>query len=373
MIPRAACRCCGGDCCQCWRGEDRSAGGCCYGTGDRVRLTIPRPPTPAGIFGGASSACYGDCFAPILAHTYCCGSIGSDAADEFWAEYEWQEPCFVAEFIDGQGIIPDPNPILYPPPSPGWTPPEGHDGTLPPPSGTDIYCHLVHAFVAVEYSASAQEWADAGGNLGCIFPLEWWYVCSGCKKFPTMADCALPADHRPESELPCGYTGPQGDFFLAAKEALGWMFVCNPVATIDCPFCIAACWTGDPTPCVSFTTEGQQIFDAFGGPAYCGVNACTSLCCAYPDQADPECTSTITLDLTRCDGGKICCHRRQWRRVSCDIAEGYYCLDLGTTISTLERTAPKRCVWTDGPPARCRTRTASDPIEPLDVPGACPP
>lgn len=370
-FPRAACSCCGGGCCQCWQGEDRHGGGCCYSTGNRMRLTIPRPGIPTGKFGGVSAACFYDCFAPLLAHTFCCGEQGNDPAEEFWVEYEWQEPCVVMEFAKDEQIVPTPPPFAYPLPGDG-SPPPG-DGEIIPPTDPRIFCHVVHVFVAVEYSASIIAFGDAGGDIGCIVPLEWWYVCSGCEKFPDMADCAVPQDWRPESELPCGYVGPDGDFFRAAEPAKGWAFVCDPVQPYPCPFCIGACIVGPITPCVSFTTTGGQILDEFGSPLYCEVDACTGdPCCSSPAPYDPSCFTTITADFTRCDGVIICCHMKQQRRISCDPADGYYCFDLGISTTTLKRVDQRACVWQEDPVAKCRPRKASDPDEPIDLP-PCPP
>ncbi len=373
--PIGACKCCGGGCCQCWKGSDRSGGGCCYGPGDRVRFTVPRPPVPPGKFGGVSVACNYPCFAPgfpSFAHTYCCGEQGNEPAEEFWVEYEWQEPCVVMEFVDGQQLNPDPTPFFYPPPGSGD--PFGGDGTTDPPAGTDLYCHVVHVFVAVEFSASVIAFGDAGGDIGCIFPLEWWYVCSGCKKFPTMSECAVPQDWRPASDQPCGYTGPSGDFYLAAREALGWTFVCDPVQPYPCPWCIGACITGPSTECVTFTHTGGKVYDEFGNPLYCEVDACTNdPCCIVADELDPTCLTYVTFDLSRCDGGKICCHKHQWRRVSCVPSDGYYCADLGIQVCTLTRVDERACVWQNEPTAGCRRRTGSDPSEPIDLPPDCPP
>lgn len=376
MIPRASCLCCPSGCCQCWLGSDRSGGGCCYGHGDRIRLTVPRDALPSGVFGGVG-ACWDDCYAPgfpSLAHTYCCGEQGMEAAEEFWCEYEWQEPCVVMEFAEDEQILPDPTPFIFPPPGPGALPPYGGGGTLPPPEDPDVYCHVVHVFVAVEFSASVVAYGEAGGDIGCIFPLEWLFVCSGCKKFPAQESCALPADHRPASDLPCAYTGPSGDFYLAARPALGWTFVCDPVQPYPCPFCVGVCLVGPPGPCISHTTAGEQILDAGGSPLYCGVDACAGdPCCVIPGEIDPSCLTTVTMDLTRCDGGVICCHKRQWRRISCDPEDGYHCVDLGSTQTTLRRVDPKACVWVEEQPARCRPRTPTDPVEPVDVPEDCPP
>lgn len=377
MIPRAACNCCGGGCCQCWRGEDWSGGGCCYGPGSRVRLTIPRPGTPGSLFGGESFACFDDCFGgSTLYRTYCCGSISVEPAEEMWAEYEWTDPCIVVEVLENDPMMPDPDPVLIPPFGPGWQPPYKLPGTVRGGYGPDVYCHVAHVFVLVELSATAQAWGAAGGNLDCIFPIEWWYVCAGCKKFPAMADCPIPTDYRPLSDQPCGYILPDGsDLFLPAKPAIGWVFVCHPIGAADCPFCIGACMTGDTVICESFTADGQQIFSG-GFPANCGVFACQTEptpCCVTLDQIDPTCATTISLDLTRCDGGIICCHRRAWVRESCEVSDGFVCVDRGTSITRLERVNPRPCVWDDDPYARCRRRMLSDPVEELDIREECPP
>jgi hypothetical protein len=365
--------CCGAPCCRCLVGETHASGGCCYRPGDRIRLTIPRPGLPPTNFGGVSFACFDDCNPPFLTHTYCCGSMSSAQASDLWVEYEAiaEEYCIVTEFDECEPVNAIPTPILIEPPGPGWTPPDPGGGNDPPGGGCDTYCHRVIVFVTAEVSPSVQELLDDGGSIKCIFPLEWWWVCSGCKKFENQVGCVVPEDHRPVSDLPCGYVTPSGDVYIAARPALGWHFVCDPLAIVDCPFCIGACSFGPDTTCTSETAPGQQILDSSGTIVACGVDACSNdPCCSIPDEWDPGCQATITLDLSRCDGGVICCHPRLWARLSCDIEDGYQCLELPTHVCTLERVGPTGCTW-DESQRNCRTRLPGDPTPEPSLP-ECP-
>lgn len=361
--------CCGGNtCCRCMLGSSADDGGCCWTIGDRIKLTIPRGSLGTIYTGGANTNAQLDCDGDtILNPRYCCGYVECEAEEPFEITYEVVEElsCVNIEITDGE-LNPAPDPIIFDPPDAGGFDPPEEGGGTPPEDGETDYCHRAIVFAIAELNDAALDFLLGGGDSSCVWPIEWVYVCAGCETFDAQIGCVVPDDHRPDSDEPCGYLTPEGVTYLPAYPARGWAFTCDPEA--PCAFCIAACASGPCGDCQSLYSGGEVI----GEPPknLCGVDACDEeSLCPSPDVI--LCESTITVDLTGCDGGQVCCHKRMTRRESCDPNSGWECLELGVQTATFERVGFRGCVW-DDEEVRCRTRRRDDALEPVDAPD-CPP
>jgi hypothetical protein len=350
--------CCAGACCQCWKGPQGDAGGCCYRLGDVLRLTFPRPAfDTVAMFSNAMScsgapftaSCDGASCPPEITYPKrCCYTIECSDQPDLWVEYECTAtPC------DGL--------VVY-----RTNPDDGF-----------CYCHPYYQF-----TLNGNSNFPPGTPTACNYPLEIRWVCAGCRVIEDV--CATPSDWRPDSVEPCRFVDALGSpFYLPAATAPGWEWTCAGTCPGDvdngpCINCIGstACtctnqaglgWQ-NPCECSSEPCEGEDPgvcifpctveYDANGYPT-------TNANCVVLSPFIPGCVPTSTFYLTDCDGLVKCCYRYRVVNQSTDCCvEDYVCEFDGISVITLERKQDFNCVWDDAPAYGCRARVASDPADP---------
>lgn len=359
MPAHTQCCCAGGEpCCQCWKGPQGDAGGCCYRLGDVLRLTFPRPAydTPA-MFTNALScsgapfigSCSGaSCPPEIVFPKRCCYTVECTDQEDLWVEYECTAtPC---DGITVNRTNPD-------------------DGLC--------YCHPYYQF-----TLNGNSNFPPGTPTACNYPLEIRWVCAGCRIIESV--CTVPADWRPDSLEACRFVDSLGNpFYEPAATAPGWEWTCadtcpGPIDNGPCINCIGS----NSCTCSNISGTGWQNPCGCGSAPCVGEDpgVCITACVVEYDangvpipNADctavapliPGCESVGVFYLNDCDGLVKCCYRYRVKNQATDCCtEDFVCEFDGISVITLERQQAFDCVWDDAPAYGCRARKRSDPADP---------
>lgn len=340
-----ASRCCP-PCGTCFTGQDGEDGGCCYKLGDVIRLTFEQKADVNGTIYNSINSCTGGPTGPQCCDPddetncttlqRCCYEVNCQDADPRWVEYE----CVA---VPGSAILQ-----------------RTYNG--------ECYCHPYY-----EFELNGNQSANMPASTGCNYPLRFRYLCSGCRKIDSA--CGVPGDFRPESDLPCGYLLPSGDYYEAATPAAGWEWDCAP--TCNLPDCVNCLIGADDCTCTNLGGTGF-----YAGPS---CNVCIKACDLAGGTFDPncgtapqincgDCETEIHRDLTNCDGALWCCYRYKCVDLDYDCAEpdpsgGTCTFDHLSTIK-LERVGNANCIW-DTDRYRCCAGVNSTPPD-LDCPTSYP-
>lgn len=315
-----ASRCCP-PCGVCYVGDGAEDGGCCYKVGDVIRLTFDQKadvyPT---IYNSFISSCANPPFGPQCCDPNdptncttlqrCCYEVKCDDDAPRWVEYE----CVAV--------------------------PSGLANVQRVYNG-NCYCHPFY-----EFELNGNQSANMPAATLCNYPIRFRYLCSGCRKID--GTCAVPSDHRPDSNLPCGYVLPSGDYFEAATPAPGWEYDCAPTCTgPDCVNCIIS---GAGCDCTDLAGVG---FHAGSSCNFC-VKACDLAGGTYDPNCGTavqencgQCEDVVYRDLDKCDGALWCCYRYKCvpESYDCDDPDAGTCTFDHVSTIKLERVGDYGCTW----------------------------